>query len=270
MENVQHQEFSNALFGRVRCINENGVVIFCGSDVAGSLGYSRPNEAVTKHCKGTLKRRTLTKGGEQTMVFITEGDAFRLIVRSKLPSAVAFERWLMDDVLPTMRKTGGYVVTEDLFLDTYLPGADDNVRTLLKTTLAAMRQQSHRLEEQAKIIEAQKPAVQYVEAVSESESCLSIREFSKMLHEKERVEIGQIRLFSWLRKKKYLDDGNLPYQQYQESGYFKVVQRARFVRKKKKYEPYLVTLVTGKGQVYFTHKLLEAPPEEYNTLKGAD
>ena len=113
------QTFSNLEFGDVRVIMQNGEPWFVGKDAARALGYARPNEAVSKHCKGTLKRRTPTTGGIQEMLFIPEGDLYRLIVHSKLPSAEQFEQWVFDEVLPTIRKTGGYVDENrsDLFLD---------------------------------------------------------------------------------------------------------------------------------------------------------
>lgn len=106
------QIFANDQFGTIRTIDEMGTVLFCGSDVARALGYSRTNEAVTAHCKGTVKRSTPTSGGPQTMLFIPESDVYRLITHSKLPAAERFERWVFDEVLPTIRKTGSYSTQE--------------------------------------------------------------------------------------------------------------------------------------------------------------
>ena len=92
MTNTNIEIFNNDEFGSVRIQEEDGKYLFCGTDVAKALGYARPNEAVAKRCKGTLKRRTLTNGGVQEMLFISEGDVYRLIVHSKLPSAERFER----------------------------------------------------------------------------------------------------------------------------------------------------------------------------------
>lgn len=101
--------FNNPEFGEIRTIDENGSVLFCGNDVAKALGYKRPNEAISAHAKGTVKRRTLTDGGEQEMLFITEGDIYRLAARSKLPGAEKFESWIFDEVLPSIRRSGGYI-----------------------------------------------------------------------------------------------------------------------------------------------------------------
>ena len=101
--------FNNSEFGQIRTIEEDGKVLFCGSDVAKTLGYKRPKDAVSAHCKGAVKRRTLTNGGEQEMNFIPEGDIYRLAARSELPGADQFERWIFDEVLPSIRKNGGYI-----------------------------------------------------------------------------------------------------------------------------------------------------------------
>ena len=111
----QMETFKNPEFGSIRVVEENGKYLFCGADAARALGYARPNEAVSKHCKGTLKRRTPTTGGIQEMLFIPEGDLYRLIVHSKLPSAEQFEQWVFDEVLPTIRKHGAYLTKEKMW-----------------------------------------------------------------------------------------------------------------------------------------------------------
>ncbi len=102
------QIFKNEQFGEIRTIEENGKVLFCGSDVAKALGYAIPSKAVNTHCKGVSKMEVPTNGGVQEMLFIPEGDIYRLITHSKLPSAEQFEGWVFDEVLPSIRKTGGY------------------------------------------------------------------------------------------------------------------------------------------------------------------
>lgn len=103
------QVFKNEKFGTVRTITENGKTLFCGADVAKALGYARPNEAISKHCKGTLKRRIPTNGGMQEMLFIPEGDIYRLAAKSQIPGADEFERWIFDEVLVSINHTGGYL-----------------------------------------------------------------------------------------------------------------------------------------------------------------
>lgn len=102
------QIFNNPEFGEVRTITEDGKTLFCGKDVAAALGYKRPADAINAHCKGSVIRRLPTKGGEQDVKFIPEGDIYRLAARSELPGADVFERWIFDEVLPMIRRTGAY------------------------------------------------------------------------------------------------------------------------------------------------------------------
>ena len=108
------QTFTNPDFGEVRTLEENGEVLFCASDVAKALGYARPNDAVSQHCRATVKRRSPISGKMQDINFIPEGDVYRLIARSKLPGAEQFERWVFDEVLPSIRKHGAYMTPETL------------------------------------------------------------------------------------------------------------------------------------------------------------
>ena len=102
------QIFNSVEFGEIRTIEIDGKPFFVGTDVAKALGYNNPRDAVSRHCKGVVKRDTPTSSGIQSMSYINEGDLYRLIMKSKLPSAEKFESWVMDEVLPTIRKTGSY------------------------------------------------------------------------------------------------------------------------------------------------------------------
>ena len=102
------QVFNSPEFGQVRTIIEGDKILFCASDVAKALGYSNYNDAVNKHCRAIVKRDTPISGKIQAINFIPEGDIYRLIIRSKLPSAEKFEHWVFDEVLPSIRKNGFY------------------------------------------------------------------------------------------------------------------------------------------------------------------
>jgi prophage antirepressor-like protein len=102
------QIFNSGEFGEIRTIEIDGKPYFVGTDVAKALGYNNPRDAVSRHCKGVVKHDTPTSSGIQLMSYINEGDLYRLIMKSKLPSAEKFESWVMDEVLPTIRKTGSY------------------------------------------------------------------------------------------------------------------------------------------------------------------
>lgn len=102
------QIFNSEEFGDIRTAEIDGKPYFVGTDVAKALGYNNPRDAVSRHCKGVVKRDTPTSSGIQSMSYINERDLYRLIMKSKLPSAEKFESWVMDEVLPTIRKTGSY------------------------------------------------------------------------------------------------------------------------------------------------------------------
>ena len=107
MNNVK--VFKNPSFGDIRTMEFDGKILFAASDIAKALGYSNPRDAILRHCKSVEKYDTLTGGGVQEINFIPEGDVYRLIVHSKLPSTERFERWVFDDVLPSIC---GYQNTE--------------------------------------------------------------------------------------------------------------------------------------------------------------
>jgi len=108
------QIFENAEFGRIEMLMIDDKPYFPAVDCADKLGYKRPHDAISRHCKGSVKHGVLTNGGEQEKIYIPEGDLYRLIIRSKLPAAVRFEAWVVDEVLPTIRKYGAYIAEEAL------------------------------------------------------------------------------------------------------------------------------------------------------------
>ena len=146
----QMEIFKNPEFGSVRVIEENGKYLFCGTDVARALGYAIPTKAVNTHCKGVSKMEAPTNGGIQKLLFIPEGDVYRLIVHSKLPSAERFERWVFDEVLPTIRKHGAYMTKEKLWEVATSPEA------LLKlcSELLAEREENAALREEKALLES--------------------------------------------------------------------------------------------------------------------
>ena len=117
--NQQLQVFNHEQFGDVRIIEEDGRVLFCGKDVAKALGYTNPQKAIRDHCRYRTNRSVphpQSLGKLLDIVFIPEGDVYRLITHSKLPAAERFEKWVFDEVLPTIRKTGGYGQPVDMEL----------------------------------------------------------------------------------------------------------------------------------------------------------
>lgn len=151
--------FKNENFGEIRTVDINGKPYFMASDIATALGYAKPNNAISTHCRATLKQGITINGKIQEVNFIPEGDIYRLIVKSKLPSAEKFESWVFDEVLPTIRKTGGYVNNDDSFINTYLPFADDVTKMMFKSTLETVRKQNDLIEKQSKEIKYHKDVV---------------------------------------------------------------------------------------------------------------
>ena len=125
--------FESKDFGKVRTVDIDNKIYFCGSDVAKALGYARPNDSISAHCRCTVKHSTphpQSKNKEIEMSFISEGDVYRLIAHSKLPSAERFESWIFDEVLPTIHRTGSYIMT----------GSEkDNELKLLQTTVTQLQ-----------------------------------------------------------------------------------------------------------------------------------
>lgn len=238
------QVFENNQFGQMRTITENGNTLFCGSDVAKALGYTNAPDALTRHCRGIVKRDTPTSSGVQTMSFITEGDVYRLITHSKLPTAEKFERWVFDEVLPTVRQTGAYMTPETIEKVLMNPDTIISLATQLK-------------ELQTKV-EQDKPKVLFADAVAASHTSILIGDLAKLIRQN-GVEVGQNRLFQWLRDNGYLcstgERYNLPTQKSMELKLFEVKETTisnpdgsiRITR---------TTKVTGKGQAYFVNKFL--------------
>lgn len=232
----QLQIFNNEEFGSVRSTMIDNEPWFVANDIAKALGYVRPADAVTAHCKGSVKRRYLTNGGEQETKFIPEGDVYRLIVRSKLESAERFERWVFDEVLPEIRKTGGYQMPQ-----TYAEAL---------RALADKAEEAERLQIEN---ERMKPKEEFFDAVTDSSDAIDMKDTANALH----MGIGRNKLFEFLRNQKILTQNNRPYQQYIDRGYFRVIEQ--------KYDkPYgeagvnIKTVVYQSGVDFIRRKLIEA------------
>ena len=231
--------FENEEFGSMRTLKEeNGRVVFCGSDVAKALGYRNVSDVLIRHCKGIVKHDTLTNGGVQALSFISEGDVYRLVAHSRLPSAEKFESWIFDEVLPTIRRTGGYVANEDIFIENYLPFLDEPYRNLFRLQMMAINQLNER-------IRHDQPLVEFANQVSNTENLIDMNAMAKLAVE-EKIPIGRNRLFRWLRENGILMSDNLPYQKYIDRGYFAVKETVFEVDSMTR--TYQQTLVTGKGQ----------------------
>lgn len=173
------QIFNSPEFGDIRTVEIDGKPYFVANDVAKSLGYKRPADAVTAHCKGSVKHRYLTEGGEQEVKVIPEGDVYRLISRSKLPSAEKFERWVFDEVLPSIRKHGAYM-TEQV-IEKALTSPDFLIR--LATQLKEEQEKRKLAESEVKmknqIISELKPKADYYDEILKNPGLVTITQIAK-------------------------------------------------------------------------------------------
>ncbi|SHH24630.1 BRO-N domain-containing protein [Clostridium grantii] len=157
--------FNNEEFGSVRWVKYNNKDYAVANDIASSLGYSSPKDAVSRHCKGGVETSLPSNGGMQIMKIIPEGDIYRLVIKSKLPDAEKFESWIFDEVLPSIRKTGGYVNNEELFIETYLPYTDENTKLVFKNTLSMVRKQNEIIGIQNSTINKQGKEIEHKEGI---------------------------------------------------------------------------------------------------------
>lgn len=249
--------FLSEKFGELQIIEIENKLYFSGVDVAKALGYANPRDAISRHCSsnGVVKRDTIKKHAtryngvaEQVVssTFINEGNVYRLICRSKLKEAIEFEHWVFEEILPTIRTTGGYVNDPELFVKSYLANSPEPVQTIALDVLKALK-------EQDKIIGVQMPSVEFTRAVGQSKDSMSIGNFAKVL-QNERLDIGRNRLFGWFRNKGYFMKGsNVPKQVYIQQELFQVKESVYYTG------PYshvtTTTLITPKGQMFFAEKI---------------
>jgi anti-repressor protein len=245
--------FHNTEFGDLEILTIDGKPYFPATECAKIIGHTNPERAVREFCKGVTETVTPSAGGNQKKNYIPEGDLYRLIVRSQIPAAEKFERWVFDEVLPQIRKTGGYIPTSE---------ADDEMTILAKAVLIGqktMEIQRAAIEAKDRQISELKPKALFADAVSVSDGTILIGELAKIL-KGNGVEIGQNRLFEKLRRLGYLirrkgTDYNAPTQKAMELGLFKVKETA-ITHSDGHVTISKTTKVTGKGQQYFVNLFL--------------
>ena len=248
------QIFNSPEFGQVRSLVINGEPWLVGKDVTKALGYDNPSKAIRDHVEEEDKRvgvQNVTPyiidslGRKQHPTFINESGLYALVFGSKLPSAKKFKRWVTSEVLPSLRKTGQYQVKE-------LSGSELMAKALIEaqSVLAAKDKQ----------IEEMKPKVVFADAVATSHTSILVGELAKILKQN-GIDMGQKRLFAWLREKGYLikrqgTDYNMPTQKAMELGLFEI-KEGSYVNGSGVNITTKTPKITGKGQQYFINKFLQ-------------
>lgn len=233
------QIFNNPEFGSVRTLDDNGVILFCANDVARALGYARPKDAISAHCKGAVKRRFLTDGGEQEMSFISESDLYRLMFSSKLESAEKFTDWVTSEVLPSIRKNGGYLAGQD-----QLTPEELMAKALLYAN-KTLAERDARISELTVQNQTLLPKAEYFDDLVDRNLLTSFRETAK------EFGVPPKKFVNWLIEKKYVyRDGKgklLPREDKKNEGLFEVKEAKN---DKTKWSG-VQTLITPKGRETF-------------------
>lgn len=246
------QIFNSAEFGQIRTVTKDNEPWFVGYDVADALGYKNQSDAVLNHVDEDDRRvfqkseiTTLASIPNRGLTCINESGLYSLILGSKLESAKRFKHWVTSEVLPSIRKSGGYIAGQEEMSDSEL---------MAKALLVAQKQ----IEERNKQIEIMQPKAIFADAVATSKTSILVGDLAKLICQN-GIQIGQKRLFEWLRENGYLiksgSSYNMPKQRYVEQGLFEVKESnvqnpdgsVRITR---------TTKVTGKGQVYFVNKFI--------------
>ncbi len=254
MEKVQ--VFKNAEFGSVRAIERNGEPWFIGKDVANVLGYSNSRKAIADHVDSEDKDTvTIRDGivGNPNQTIINESGLYSLILGSKLPSAKRFKHWVTSEVLPAIRQNGVYMTDDKAYDITHNPGSLADL----------LLQAGEQLKQKEIIIQEMKPKALFADAVTTSHTSILVGDLAKIIKQN-GYEIGQKRLFEWLRQNGYLiksgSSKNMPTQKSMDLHLFEVKESTvqnpdgsvRVTRTPK---------CTGEGQVYFINKFLKGTDE---------
>ena len=251
--------FNNDEFGNVRTVILNNNPWFVGKDVAECLGYTNSKKAIRDHVDDEDKimgERNVTPsitdklGRVQYPVFINESGLYALIFGSKLDKAKEFKHWVTSEVLPQIRKTGGYIPIEK----------DDDDLTIMAKALNIMQntleQKDELLAQKEEVISKQKPLVDFANTVSATPTTVDMKTMAKLLEkENQDIHMGRNKLFAWLRKEGYLMSDNTPYERYVKQGIFKLTESE--VETKNGNKLITKTYVTGKGQLYLAKKLAQ-------------
>jgi len=246
--------FENSEFGAVRVVDVNGEPWFVARDVASALGYVDTTQAIRMHCEKAKDFRGVEMTATATpMKIIPEEDVYALIFGSRLESAKQFRRWICDEVLPAIRKHGGYLTPAKL--EEALTDPDTIIR--LATNLKAEREKRQALEAQAA---ADRPKVVFAESIEVAKTSILVGEMAKLIKQATGCDMGQNRFFEWLRANGYLHKGgsarNMPTQRCIDAGWMEIKEGTR-IGSSGECHITRTPKVTGKGQIYFVNLFRE-------------
>lgn len=246
--------FENSEFGAVRVVDVNGEPWFVARDVASALGYVDTTQAIRMHCEKANDFRGVEMTATATpMKIIPEEDVYALIFGSRLESAKQFRRWICDEVLPAIRKHGGYLTPGKL--EEALTDPDTIIR--LATNLKAEREKRQALEAQAA---ADRPKVVFAESIEVAKTSILVGEMAKLIKQATGCDMGQNRFFEWLRANGYLHKGgsarNMPTQRCIDAGWMEIKEGTR-IGSSGECHITRTPKVTGKGQIYFVNLFRE-------------
>lgn len=245
--------FNNPEFGQIRTVEISNEPWFVGKDVADILGYQNGSRDVNRHVDEEDRQKTMVFDGnqEKETIIINESGLYSLILASKLPNAKQFKHWITADVIPSIRKHGAYATPATI--ENIINNPDFGIRLL-----QSLKEEQEKNKTLAAENEVMKPKALFADAVATADTSILIGDLAKLIRQN-GYDIGQNRLFGWLRDNGYLvkhgDAYNMPTQKSMDLGLFEVKERTignpdgstRITR---------TTKVTGKGQQYFINKFL--------------
>lgn len=249
--------FNSPDFGQVRTVTIDGEPWFVGKDVADALGYSNSRDALARHVDDEDKTSVVIpdtgSNYKSKATLINESGLYSLVLSSKLPTAKKFKHWVTAEILPSIRRTGGYIANAETMTDVEIMS---KALLIAKQTIENREQRIHSLEAET---ERMKPKEIFADAVSASNSSILIGDLAKILHGN-GIKIGRGRLFAWMREHGFLikqkgTSYNMPTQRAMELGLFRV-KEGSYVDGKGNNIITKTTKVTGKGQQYFINKFL--------------
>ena len=232
------QVFNNEEFGEVRTVMVSDEPWFVAADVCKALELSNPTVAVSRLDEDERAKFNLGRQGEG--IIVNEAGLYSLILGSRKPEAKVFKRWITHDVIPAIRKTGGYIQGEESMSD------DDLIARALVMAQKKIELREQQLKEKDAQLELQKPKVDFADHVTDSDNAIDMGTFAKYA-QKQGITMGRNTLFKWLRDQGVLMDNNVPYQRYLNAGWFRVIENIYNTGSGQYTAP--KTLVTGKGQV---------------------